>query len=92
MRVLLISNSTVHGRGYLDHVEKELRDFLGPARNVLFFPFALLDRDGYAAKSAARFSAMGYNVKSAHTSTDPRKTIGPSNLRTTARGPSSSAT
>src|ERR1043165_3846647 len=44
-RVLLISNSTVHGRGYLDHVEEQIRSFLGPAKIVLFFPFALFDRD-----------------------------------------------
>ena len=29
-RVLLISNSTLYGSGYLDHAESELRDFLGP--------------------------------------------------------------
>jgi hypothetical protein len=25
-RLLLISNSTLHGSGYLDHAEKEIRD------------------------------------------------------------------
>src|SRR2546430_13990514 len=75
MRILLISNSTIHGRGYLDHVEDEIRDFLGAARNVLFFPFALHDRDGYAARAAARFAAMGYEMTSAHNATDPDKTV-----------------
>ncbi|MDQ6653444.1 MAG: hypothetical protein M3Y84_11945 [Acidobacteriota bacterium] len=28
-RVLLISNSTLHGGGYLDHAEAEIRSFLG---------------------------------------------------------------
>ena len=28
-RVLLISNSTLYGSGYLDHAESEIRDFLG---------------------------------------------------------------
>jgi hypothetical protein len=27
-RLLLISNSTLHGSGYLDHAETEIRDFL----------------------------------------------------------------
>ena len=45
-RVLLISNSTLHGCGYLDHVEQAIRDFLGPVRSVLFFPFAL-QSDGH---------------------------------------------
>ena len=62
-RVLLISNSTQHGRGYLDHVEAELRDFLGKARRVLFAPFALFDREAYAGKARARFEAMGYEIE-----------------------------
>jgi dipeptidase E len=66
-QILLVSNSTLHGRGYLDHVEEEIRDLLGSGRRVLFFPYALYDRDGYAAKAAARFAAMGYEMQSAHT-------------------------
>src|SRR2546421_364414 len=65
--ILLVSNSTLHGRGYLDHVEEEIRDILGSARQVLFFPYALHDREGYAAKATARFAAMGYEMKSVRT-------------------------
>ena len=75
MRILLISNSTVYGRGYLDHVEEELRKFLGKSKTVLFFPFALQDRDGYAAKSGTRFEHMGYTMTSAHSARDPQKAI-----------------
>lgn len=74
-RVLLISNSTVHGRGYLDHVEAQIREFLGNAKTVLFFPFALHDRDAYAAKAAARFGEIGYTMTSAHRATDPKRAI-----------------
>ena len=74
-RILLISNSTVHGRGYLDHVEDEIKALLGPAKTVLFFPFALFDRDDYAAKAKARFAAMGYPLESAHTAGNPQKAI-----------------
>src|SRR4029077_11341498 len=75
MRILLISNSTIHGRGYLDHVEGEIRDFLGDSKSVLFFPFALHDRDEYAAKASARFAEIGYEMKSAHTASDPEKAV-----------------
>jgi dipeptidase E len=75
MRVLLISNSTIHGRGYLDHAEAEIRKFLGPAKTVLFFPFALYDRDGYAAKASARFAEMGYTMSSVHSAADPIKAV-----------------
>jgi dipeptidase E len=74
-RILLISNSTVYGRGYLDHVEPEIRSFLGDAQRVLFFPFALYDRDGYAAKAKARFAAMGYSIASAHATDNPQKAV-----------------
>src|SRR5947209_4263472 len=70
MRILLISNSTIHGRGYLDHAEEEIGKFLGHAKTVLFFPFALHDRDGYAAKASARFAEMGYTMTSAHSVRD----------------------
>ena len=73
--ILLISNSTVHSRGYLDHVEEEIKSFLGSARTVLFFPFALFDRDDYAAKAKSRFAAIGYSLESAHTTDNPEKAI-----------------
>jgi len=74
-RLLLISNSTVYGRGYLDHVEYEIKRFLGSAQHVLFFPFALQDRNAYTATARNRFGAMGYSVESAHETTVPRKAI-----------------
>jgi dipeptidase E len=77
-RILLISNSTVHGRGYLDHVEKQIRSFLGTAKTVLFFPFALFNRDEYAAKAKARLAEMGYRVDSAHIAKNRGEAIGKS--------------
>ena len=74
-RLLLISNSTVHGRGYLDHVQEQIKTFLGDARKVLFFPFALYDRDDYAAKAKSRFSAMGYSIESAHATDNLKKAV-----------------
>jgi dipeptidase E len=62
-RLLLVSNSTQHGRGYLDHVDSELRRLIGRARRVLFAPFALFDREGYVAKARTRFQAMGYELE-----------------------------
>src|SRR5438270_10757276 len=74
-RILLISNSTVHGRGYLDHVQEQIKTFLGDAKTILFFPFALFDRDDYAAKAKTRFAAMGYPLESAHSAGDPQDAI-----------------
>jgi dipeptidase E len=74
-RILLVSNSTVYGRGYLDHVQQQIKSFLGSTRRVLFFPFALFERDSYAATAKARFAAMGYLLESAHAVPDPHKAI-----------------
>jgi len=65
-RLLLISNSTLHGSGYLDHAASEIQDFLGEVKRVLFVPFALHDRDKYAAQARARFEKMGYELDSIH--------------------------
>lgn len=74
-RLLLISNSTQHGRALLDHVESELHHFLGPVRRLLFVPFALFDRDTYAERVRTRLGAMGYSLESLHRATDRRSSI-----------------
>jgi dipeptidase E len=74
-RILLISNSTVYGRGYLDHVEYEIKSFLGRVRRVLFFPFALHDRNAYASTVRKRFGAMGYSIESADETAAPQKAV-----------------
>ncbi|PWT86191.1 MAG: dipeptidase PepE [Acidobacteria bacterium] len=74
-RILLISNSTVYGSGYLDHVEEQIKSILGRATKVLFFPFALFDRNAYATNAKARFAAMGYTIEAAHAVANPHKAI-----------------
>jgi len=69
-RLLLISNSTLHGSGYLDHAETQIKSFLGEARRVLFVPYALYDRDEYAARARRRMSAMGYTLDATHECSD----------------------
>jgi dipeptidase E len=74
-RVLLISNSTLHGSRYLDHAEAEIRSFLGSRERVLFIPYALYDRDAYAATARERFQKMGYKLDSIHTAANPRQAV-----------------
>lgn len=74
-QVLLISSSTVYGRGYLDHAEGDIRDVLGSVQQVLFVPFALFDREAYGAKARERFRRMGYALESAHSAPDPRRLV-----------------
>ena len=70
LQLLLISNSTMHGGGYLEHCREELRDFLGAPKKVLFVPFALHDHEAYADKARPAFEALGHQLGSAHTFDD----------------------
>ena len=74
-RILLISNSTLYGSGYLDHAEAEIRSFFGNLNRVLFVPFALYDRDKYAGTAQQRFAKMGYDLSSIHTAADPKQAV-----------------
>lgn len=74
-RLLLISNSTVHGRGYLDHAEEEIRGLLEPRKRVTFIPFALQDRRAYASKAEQRFRAMGFQLTSVHDVSNMRRAV-----------------
>lgn len=74
-RLLLISNSTLYGSGYLDHADAEIRDFLAGVQEVLFVPYALHNHHGYAAKVAERLGRMGFRVESVHRAPEPRAAV-----------------
>jgi dipeptidase E len=61
-RLLLLSNSTQAGAGYLDHAMEAIRSLLGPARRLAFVPFALQDRSAYAARARERFAREDVEV------------------------------
>jgi dipeptidase E len=69
MRLLLISSSTLYGSGYLDYCASAITTFLGSSvTRVLFVPYAVRDRDAYAAKVRERFVRLGLSVDSSHDS------------------------
>src|SRR2546427_2423186 len=74
-RLLLISNSTLHGSGYLDHAEKEIRNCVGDRTGVIFIPFAVHDWRAYAAKAHDRFRDMGLALRSVHDVSNMRRAI-----------------
>ncbi|MGH9852503.1 MAG: dipeptidase PepE, partial [Blastocatellia bacterium] len=49
--------------------------FLDKARRVLFVPYAMYDRDAYAAMARQRLAQMGYELDSAHQAADPRRAV-----------------
>src|SRR5690606_35744410 len=60
--LLLFSNSTNHGRGYLDHGWDDVEAFLGGRDRVAFVPFAGGDHAAYTARVAEAFAARGITV------------------------------
>lgn len=77
-RLLLLSNSRVHERGFLDHAETHIRNFLGDdVTTVLFVPYAgvTVTFDQFAGSVRKRLDAMGYHVQSVHEIADPIKAV-----------------
>lgn len=75
--MLLISSSTVHGSGYLDHCETQILSLLEAAgtHQVLFIPYALYDRDRYSHKAAERFSRFGVELQTVHGLDRPARAV-----------------
>ncbi|KAL6066245.1 Dipeptidase PepE [Balamuthia mandrillaris] len=78
-RLLLISNSTLHGSGYLEHCSDTIKGFLlreSPQRmNVLFVPWALRDWDNYENTAKKAFEANGFSLRSIHQHADPVQAV-----------------
>ena len=67
--LLLISNSTLHGSGYLDHCADEIQKFLGDRKTVLFVPYARpsgMTHDEYTKVARDRFEKMGFELTGIH--------------------------
>ncbi|MFX4292907.1 dipeptidase PepE [Streptomyces bohaiensis] len=75
MHLLLLSNSTAPGRGYLDHAREEIADFLGGARRLAFVPYAGADHDGYTAQVARALDPLGVEVTGVHTASRPAEVV-----------------
>ena len=70
-RLLLVSSSRVHGSGYLEHCEAEIRQLFPPGSRVLFVPYALSDRAAYADQARNRFRDLNFKLDSIHEVDDP---------------------
>jgi len=74
MKLLLLSNSTNFGSGFLEHAEDMLRVFLADGVDeILFVPYAAVrfPFDEFAQKVAERFTSFGCDVRPIHQEPDP---------------------
>ncbi len=62
MRLVLLSNSTNHGGGYLDHAASSIRSLFGGAKRIGFVPFAIADPIGYWERARAGLRDLGVEV------------------------------
>ncbi|XP_054887962.1 alpha-aspartyl dipeptidase-like [Poeciliopsis prolifica] len=75
-KLLLVSNSTLHGGGYLDHCQQHICSFFGKnVKRVLFVPYALHDRDAYTTTARNKFRSLGYEVDGIHEAADPVEAV-----------------
>ncbi|MBE1537573.1 dipeptidase PepE [Actinomadura algeriensis] len=68
MELLLLSNSTNHGRAYLEHALDTVTAFVGPGSVLAFVPYALADHDAYTATVRTALEPRGITVRGVHTS------------------------
>ncbi|MCG8603487.1 dipeptidase PepE [bacterium] len=66
MHLLLLSNSTQYGSGYLDYCADDIKTFLGNARRIVFVPFALQDWDRYTENARQRLHQLGFDLRGIH--------------------------
>lgn len=62
MRLLLISSSIIHGHGYLDYDEANIRRLIGDRKRVAFVPFAQFDHEAATARARERLALLGCQV------------------------------
>ncbi len=74
MKLLLISNSTNAGEGYLEHALPHIKEFLGQKKvKVLFVPYAAVtfSFDDYEERVRQKFNEAGHDIISIHHFSDP---------------------
>ena len=73
-KLLLVSNSTLYGSGYLDHCADEIKKLFSETKNVIFIPYARpggITHDDYTKIARDRFNKMGYNLTGIQEHNDP---------------------
>ncbi|MDN3256759.1 dipeptidase PepE [Streptomyces sp. MA25(2023)] len=76
MNLLLLSNSTQYGRGYLEHAIDTVTGFLPDGARLAFVPYALADHDAYTAKVRGSLAGAGIDVRGVHEGGDPLARLG----------------
>ncbi|MFD4946303.1 dipeptidase PepE [Streptomyces sp. NPDC058239] len=71
MNLLLLSNSTQYGCGYLEHALDTVTAFLPSGARLAFVPYALADYTAYTARVRDALAPSGTVVRGVHENADP---------------------
>lgn len=77
-KILLISNSTLHGGSYLQHCQQNIKDVLNDCKNIAFIPYARpggITYDEYTSIAQKTFAEMGFKLKGVHEENNPVQAI-----------------
>ena len=77
-KLLLVSNSTLHGSGYLDHCIEEFKEILKDKNDIVFIPYARpggISHDDYTKIARKRLEKIGKNVTGIHEYKSPEDGI-----------------
>lgn len=77
-KLLLISNSTLHGSGYLDHCSEEIKQFLKNKKSILFIPYARpsgMTHEEYTNVAKERFKKMRIDLSGVNEYSNPKKAV-----------------
>ncbi|XXD07196.1 dipeptidase PepE [Klebsiella sp. R445] len=82
MELLLLSNSTLPGKAWLEHALPVISGQLNGRRSAVFIPFAGVTQtwDDYTAKTAAVLTLLGIKVTGIHSVADPVAAINAAEL------------
>ncbi len=73
--LLLLSNSTLHGRDFLEHAMDAIELFLDGRTTVHFAPFAIADHASYTERVAEALHPLGVRVVGLHEVEDARAEV-----------------
>ncbi|PKV63024.1 dipeptidase PepE [Pontibacter ramchanderi] len=76
--ILLVSTSTTHGTGYLEHCRNEIKELLGDRKHILFIPYARpggISHTEYTAKAQEGFTPLGVQVQGIHEAENPVEAV-----------------
>ena len=78
MELLIVSTSTIYGQPYLSYLDEAITRFFQGKDKILFVPYARpggISHDDYTQKAAEKFSALGFELRGAHTFSSSEEAI-----------------